>query len=62
MNSIKGFQGIGPKLTFGPNRRQGTRDSFVGKCGVGGKAIQLTDWITSDVDVEEVLRRVKESR
>jgi len=62
MDSIKGFQGIGPKLTFGPNRRQGTRDSFVGKCGVGGKAIRLTDWITSDVDVEEVLRRVKESR
>ena len=60
MESLKDFQGIGPKLTFGPDQRQGARDSFVGKCGEGGKAIRLSDWIKSGIDVQEVLRRVKQ--
>jgi len=58
MESIKDFQGIGPKLTFGPNQRQGSRDSFLGKCGDDGKAIRISDWITSEIDVQEVLNRV----
>jgi ABC-type branched-subunit amino acid transport system substrate-binding protein len=59
MESIKDFQGIGPKMTFGPNQRQGTRDCFVGRCEEGGTAVRLSDYITSDVDVQEVLKRLK---
>jgi len=60
MESIKDFQGIGPKLTFGQNQRQGARAFFLGKCGEMGKAIGTSDWITSDIDVHEVLKRVKQ--
>ena len=57
MDSIKDFQGIGPKNTFGPNKRQGTRSSFIGKCVEGGKSVRLTDWMTSGIDVNEVIKR-----
>jgi branched-chain amino acid transport system substrate-binding protein len=60
MESLKGFQGIGPKITFGPNNRQGARSCFIGKCGEEGKAVRLSDWMTSDLDVEEVLRRLEQ--
>ncbi len=58
MESIQDFQGIGPKISYGPNKRQGTRDSFIGKCGEGGKAIRLSDWMTSDVDLDKVLQKL----
>ena len=57
MDSIKDFQGIGPKNSFGPNKRQGTRASFIGKCIEGGKSVRLTDWMTSGIDVNEVIKR-----
>lgn len=58
MESIQDFQGIGPKISFGPNRRQGSRDSFIGKCGDGGKAVRLSDWMTSDVDLDQALQKL----
>jgi len=58
MESIKDFQGIGPKLTFGPNQRQGSRASFLGRCGEGGKSEKLSDWLTSDVDLDVVLKKL----
>lgn len=57
MDSIKELQGIGPKMSFGPNKRQGTRSSFIGKCGEGGKAVRLSDWMTSDIDINAFLKR-----
>jgi len=57
MDSIKDFQGIGPKNSFGPNKRQGTRSSFIGKCIEGGKSVRLTDWMESGIDVNEVIER-----
>jgi branched-chain amino acid transport system substrate-binding protein len=59
METLKDFQGIGPKITFGPNQRQGARSSFLAKCGEGGKTIQLTDWTTSDVDLYKVIDRLR---
>jgi hypothetical protein len=59
METLKDFQGIGPKITFGPNQRQGARSSFLAKCGEGGKTIQLTDWFTSDVDLYKVIDRLR---
>jgi ABC-type branched-subunit amino acid transport system substrate-binding protein len=58
MESIKDFQGIGPKVTFGPNQRQGTRSVFIAKCGDGGKLIPISDWMTSDVDLDAVLKKL----
>ena len=59
METIKDFQGIGPKVSFGPNKRQGSRSSFIGKCAEGGKAVRLSDWITSDIDLQGVLNKLK---
>jgi len=55
MESIKNFQGIGPKITFGPNKRQGTRSSFLGRCAEGGKSVRLSDWMSSDIDIQKVI-------
>jgi len=57
MESIKDYQGAGAKTTFGPNRRQGTDSVFLSKCLTESKAQRLTDWITSDISIEEVVRR-----
>ena len=58
MESIKEIQGIGPKVGYGPNKRQGTRSMFLGKCGEGGKFVRFSDWLASDVDLQEVLKRL----
>jgi branched-chain amino acid transport system substrate-binding protein len=58
MNSIKDFQGIGPKLTYGPDQKQGTRSVFLGKCVEGGKMERISDWMTSDVDLDGVLKKL----
>ena len=58
MESIKDFQGIGPKMNFGPNKRQGARSSFIGKCAEEGKAVRFTDWMTADVNVQEAIKRL----
>jgi len=57
METLKDFQGIGPKITFGPDQRQGARSVFVGKCIDGGKAERLTDWMTSNINIEEVIKK-----
>jgi len=58
METIKNFKGIGPKISYGPNERQGARSSFLAKCVEGGKAVRISDWMTSDIDVYEVIKRV----
>ncbi|HNV48337.1 MAG TPA: ABC transporter substrate-binding protein [Spirochaetota bacterium] len=59
MESIKDFQGIGPKITYGPNQRQGANSIFIAKCISDTKAQKLTGWLTSDFDVNEILKQVK---
>ena len=58
MESIKDFQGIGPKVSYGPNKRQGTRSLFLAKSVEGGKLVRLSDWMTSDVDIQAVLKKL----
>ncbi len=58
MESLKDFQGIGPKVTYGPNRRQGTRSMFLARCEEGGKLSHLSGWINSDVDLQAVLKKL----
>lgn len=58
METIKDFKGIGPKISFGPNKRQGSRSVFLAKCAEGGKAVRISDWMTADIDLQEVLKRL----
>lgn len=58
METIKDFQGIGPKITFGPNQRQGARSLFLAKVAEKGRPVRISDWITSDIDLQEVLKRM----
>jgi len=51
MESIKGFKGIGPEVSYakfnpknGYASRQGTKEVFLLQCLAGGKAETLTDW------------------
>lgn len=60
MESLTDFQGIGPVLTFGPDQRQGVRSVFLARVEEDGTATRLTDWMTSDIDVQEVIRLLKE--
>ena len=59
MESIKALDGIGGKVTFGLNVRQGVKACFLAKCGEGGKIERLTDWLIADLDVQEVLKRIR---
>jgi ABC-type branched-subunit amino acid transport system substrate-binding protein len=58
MESIKDFQGIGPKINYGPSQRQGARSMFLTKVLEGAKIERLSDWMTSDVDLQDVLKRL----
>jgi ABC-type branched-subunit amino acid transport system substrate-binding protein len=58
MDTIKDFQGIGPKITFGPKQRQGARSVFLAKCAEGGKPVRLSDYMTSNLGVHEVIKRM----
>jgi branched-chain amino acid transport system substrate-binding protein len=58
MDSIKDFQGIGPKLTFGPDKKQGSRSVFLGKCLEGGKMERISGWMSSEIDIQKVIARL----
>jgi len=59
MESLKDFQGIGAKITFGPDQRQGTRASFLARCMEGGKTVRFSDWINAEIDVQKVIERLR---
>ena len=59
MESIKNFQGTGGKITFGPNVRQGTNEVNLAKVVSAKEEKQLTDWITSDINIDEVVKKLK---
>jgi hypothetical protein len=60
MESLKEFQGIGPKITFGPQERRGIRACFVARCGQGGAIERLSDWMRSEVDVMDMVRALSQ--
>jgi branched-chain amino acid transport system substrate-binding protein len=59
MESIKDYQGIGPKMSFSTKNRQGSRSFFIARCLENGNAEKLTGWMTSDVDPYEVKKRLE---
>jgi ABC-type branched-subunit amino acid transport system substrate-binding protein len=51
LNSIKGHQTIGPKVTWTPEIHQGTDSIQIQKCGSGGSHILLQDWTANDMAI-----------
>jgi ABC-type branched-subunit amino acid transport system substrate-binding protein len=58
MESLDGFQGTGPPLTYGPDQRQGGRSVFLARCVSATEAVRLTDWLETTLDVDEAIRRL----
>ena len=58
MESLEDFRGIGPSVTFGPDTRQGTRSVMLLRCESGTEFEQLTPFMTSDIDIQEAIRRL----
>ena len=49
LNSIKDFQGIGPKITWTPTQHQGSDSVFIQQCGPNSSYVILQDWATNDL-------------
>jgi ABC-type branched-subunit amino acid transport system substrate-binding protein len=62
LESLDGFQGIGPPLTYGPDRRQGSRSVFLARALEGGRAEPLTGWIESTIDIDQAIRALEGPR
>jgi len=49
LNSVKGFQGIGPKTTWTPDQHQGVNATRVYQCGTDGSYVLLQDWTANEL-------------
>jgi len=59
LESLDNFKGIGPEITYGPDRRQGTRSVHLVRVGEDGTGERITDWIASEIDAQEAVNRVR---
>lgn len=58
MESLDGFQGIGPEISFAPGQRQGSRSLKLDRV-IGPQQVEsLTDFQTSGIDIEEAISRM----
>ncbi len=60
LESLDGFVGTGPPITYRPDHRQGTRAMFLARTVEGGTAVKLTDWIESGIDIEAAIQELEE--
>jgi len=49
LNSVKDFQGVGPKITWTPQEHQGVDSTRIHKCGPNGSYILLQDWTSNEL-------------
>ncbi len=56
MESIKNFKGIGPEVSYGPGIRRGVKSIYLAKCVSAFGSEKLTDWITSDINIEDAAK------
>jgi len=49
LNSIQGFQGIGPKIYWSEDMHQGSDSVMITKCGPGASYEVLQDWTANDL-------------
>jgi len=61
LETLDGFVGTGPPITYKPDQRQGTRAMFLARTVAGGTAEKLTDWIESGIDIEAAIRELEGS-
>jgi ABC-type branched-subunit amino acid transport system substrate-binding protein len=61
LESMDGWQGTGPPITYRPDHRQGTRAMFLARATHGGGAERITDWVESGVDIEAAIRALEGS-
>jgi ABC-type branched-subunit amino acid transport system substrate-binding protein len=59
LESFEDFKGVGPPLTFRPDKRQGTRAMFLARCIDGDNVERLTDWVESGIDIETAIARLE---
>ncbi len=59
LETLDGWEGSGPPITYGPDQRQGTRAMFLARTVEGGTAVKLTDWIESGIDIEAAIRELE---
>jgi ABC-type branched-subunit amino acid transport system substrate-binding protein len=62
LETLDGWVGSGPPITYGPDQRQGTRAMFLARTVAGGTAETLTDWIESGIDIEAAIRVLEGSQ
>ncbi len=62
LETLDGWVGSGPPITYGPDQRQGTRAMFLARTIAGGTAEKLTDWIESGIDIEAAIRVLEGSQ
>lgn len=60
METIEDFQQTGPMLSYGADQRQGGRSIIIGRAGAGDEVELLTDWVTSDLDIEAAIQALEE--
>lgn len=49
LNSIKEFQGVGPRITWTPDQHQGVETTRINQCGPKGSCIVLQDWTANEL-------------
>lgn len=62
LESFDGWEGIGAPLTYGPDRRQGSRAVFIARATEAGVAERITGWIDSEIDLDEAQRMLESGR
>lgn len=58
MESLQGFQGLGPEITFGPGIRQGTQTTFLLRTVSRTEYEKLTEFTDAHIDIAEAIRRL----
>ena len=60
MESIKNFKGIGPEISYDPGIRRGGKSIYLAKCISATSSEKLTDWITSDINIEDAAKLIQQ--
>lgn len=59
METFEGWQGVGAEVTFAPGVRQGSSSLYLVKAKGGLDYEILTDFMDSDIDIDEAIRRLR---
>jgi ABC-type branched-subunit amino acid transport system substrate-binding protein len=49
LNSVKDFQGVGPRISWTAQEHQGVDSTRINKCGPNGSYILLQDWTSNEL-------------